>query len=878
LGCLIGIFVLLPTGFILIQPAVWWGIGIALIKTLSMFNYMPLMLLQDYHTSLSLTSFVMQQTAQFVANFMLHAFLYSITIIAAESLTRRAFGNQLQLWKSWSPTLASSAAIIGKTLGGYLLVPFFTAYAMLLYTAGNSFLGWWSPSESLADPNILATYVPWFSPFANSLSAGFWEECLFRAVPLAGAALLGRWLGKERLFVVITLLAQAVIFGACHANYATQPSYVRIIELIIPSLAFGLVYLTYGLLPGIIAHFTYDMVWTALPLFISTAPGILFQQLMIVILTLAPLWIILLQAMRAKQQSFLHQASPLYLNSHWHPTTTAVPEEALLISPHRLAKTIRLTIFIVGILSFIGLLIFIQKNQDVPPININREEAIAIAHKTLDSLHITPGPEWTVMASLCSPAHKNRHDMRQSLCFPNNSKQHRFVWQKTNKEIYTQLLQTYLNPPSWVIRYARFKGTISERAEEYAMLIDYQGNIRRFRHKLPEEEPGAQLSEQEARKIAQIALTNRFGILPKTIIELSACSQQRPARRDWIFTFFDSEQKQLPEKSARISVTIAGNVATDAYRYVHVPEEWLRAEQQQIIVTTSIETIITFIIYALFILGSLIALIAGSRHRLPRTPLITMIGILCFLIALGFYNRWPLMMANLQTSQPIATQLFLLVATTFFPLGIITALASGFITSYTMLRKYSAPHTTLWHTILGISCGIIYVALLAAIHTLAPSLSPSIINSDSLATRFVWLGFTHAHLIKFIITLLGGLILCSLLDNCLRQKYYTTAGIIILLSGFIIHPLSLTIPLYWWSLESLIISFIFGILYWLLLRHDRAYLPALVATPLIVTLIGQAWANPFPGSFASALLSSILITVSAYIWLMLLQKHPAKNI
>ena len=93
----------------------------------------------------------------------------------------------------------------------------------MFYFVAVRYLGWWSPSEALLHPDVLATYVPWLSAIANSLQAGFWEEALFRAVPLAGAALIGDRLGQRRLFLIVAFVVQALIFGAGHAPYPDSP-------------------------------------------------------------------------------------------------------------------------------------------------------------------------------------------------------------------------------------------------------------------------------------------------------------------------------------------------------------------------------------------------------------------------------------------------------------------------------------------------------------------------------------------------------------------------------------------------------------------------------------------------------------------------------
>ena len=134
----------------------------------------------------------------------------TLSFMGAESLSRKAFPHHLQLWRIWSPEVASSTAVVGRTIGGYLLLGLMLAFVVGFYFITSRLFGWWSPSEALFNPDVLAVYSPWLSSIAISLQAGFWEECLFRAVPLAGAALLGKHFGHRRLWIVAAFILQAI--------------------------------------------------------------------------------------------------------------------------------------------------------------------------------------------------------------------------------------------------------------------------------------------------------------------------------------------------------------------------------------------------------------------------------------------------------------------------------------------------------------------------------------------------------------------------------------------------------------------------------------------------------------------------------------------
>src|SRR5208283_707692 len=233
------------------------------------------------------------------------------------SLSRKAFPYQPQLWRLWSQGAAPTPAILGRTLGGYLFVPVELAFIAAFYYVTNTHFGWWQPSEALSDPNILGSALPALAPIGQALQAGFMEECLFRAVPLSLAALIGARFGHRRLFIGLTLILEALVFASAHANYPGFPAYSRLVELFLPALIWGLVFLRFGLLPTVILHALFDLTLMSLPVFLVQGPGANLNRGLVVFAALLPLAIVLWR--RALAGRWLGLSANL-LNGAWQPT------------------------------------------------------------------------------------------------------------------------------------------------------------------------------------------------------------------------------------------------------------------------------------------------------------------------------------------------------------------------------------------------------------------------------------------------------------------------------------------------------------------------------------------------------------------------------
>ena len=849
-GCIIGLFFLFKKNLVIWRTPFLWGIGLSFLLTLTKINQLPLLWMY-YNTAHTTSGFLLHQFASMLYAFFYLLFFLSLVFMTAESLTRKAFGRHIQFWHIWSSQVASSYAVLGRTIGGYLLIGIDFAFVVLFYLLTTRYLGWWTPSEELFNPNILATYLPWLSPLVQSLNAGFMEECLFRAIPLAGAALLGNRFGKKHFWIASAFILQAIVFGAAHANYPAQPAYARLVELIIPSFTFGGIYLAFGLLPAIISHFIYDVVWFSIPIFISFAPGSLLNKGFIIFFALTPLWIVLRARISVGSWTKIVKDN---LNSAWHPPLIPKEEKVPLLTPKKiiLSNTKKYIIFACGLIGMLTWLVTTQFKNDSYSLMITRAHAIKQAQKQLEQQDITLIAPWQPLTNVLA----------------GYGVQHRFIWQEGGKDVYQKLLGTYLKPPYWIVRFAQFEGDIIERAEEYQLSLHEQNVIFRTLHILPETRPGTQLTEEQARIIAHNVLTEQFNLDPATLEEISAIAEQQPARKDWVFTFADQTIYPLKKGQARINVVISGDMVTDVYRYIHVPEEWLRNEQNKQNIAGIINILCSLFFSIFFIIGSTIGITQWKYLTISRKTVMIIFGILFVLFMGTIVNEWPRIIGKFNTSAPFTNQLFQTFSALIFISFIQASIISLLVAAITILKTNTTLPKTSTTYLIGISIGLFITGAQALLFFLLPSAGPLWADYSALGTFLPAYTVIVGLVTSYITSTLLYLIFCTIVDYGTNhwQKRQWHFSLLFILFGLSIYGVRTLNNLSNWFIIGTVMGSIIAFAYYFIIRFDRKLIPLIIGTVFILYITQQAIFNAYPQAIIAYLISALIIIILSLNW------------
>ncbi len=565
--------------------------------------------------------------------------MVALTLAAAEAASRIAFPQHTDWWKLWQAR--GTREVAAQVGGGYVVAAIALAYVTSFYLITRSLFGWWTPTEMMDDPNLIATAAPWINGIAISLQAGVWEEALFRALPLS---LLSLWVGTRATrtwWMAGGIVATAIVFGFAHANYESWPAYSRGVEIFIDACFWGLLFVRFGMLVVVLAHFSYDLVLFSLFAATGTALEYRISAAIAVLVLLAPALVVSWRWIR--QRGFTSQSDDQRFGGWIKPEReAALAADRAAPGVVALSARSRQVAFAAAAVAAALALTVPRRDTLGPAFTATRADAERVADSVMRARGEDPGT-WQRLTTTAS-------DTAPELT--------RFLRKHKLDSLAVPLAATYAVPAWWTVRYVHTTGTVADRAAEWRVRIYPDGRPFDLRRLVPDSAAGATLAPDSARRIARRAVA-AAGIDTLALREADYDETPRPARRDVRVTWEDTTVHLAAGASARVWATLAGDEVLVVRRGIELPEAFHRAERERATRLLASTTLV-----AVLLVGALVAatvfvakrrpLLVADRFVSARATWVA-IGAFLALAGAGIANNWPNAVFGYDTATPWST-------------------------------------------------------------------------------------------------------------------------------------------------------------------------------------------------------------------------------
>ncbi|NMM62748.1 hypothetical protein HBE96_08570 [Clostridium sp. P21] len=487
-----------------------------------------------------------------------------ISICVGEGLYKKAFPNHPNFWKMISIRNFGSWQFLNRVIIAYLFVILMLMYETIFYGTMNHLPGWWQPASMVIDPNIQENWFAWTGGFAQALNAGVFEEFAFRAMPICLGVLIGKKYNKPKLCIITAFVFEILVFSAAHANYPGFPAYARLVELLIVALGFGLIFYFFGIISGIIAHFTYDFILMTMMIMTTSGKPLIYQKILIVIIVILPLalavygrikngfWIDIEEDVynAANIEEYVEESNENSREIIENPIVDNEESETNKIKNWTESKKKnRIITAITVFFTIVSIIALFTIHSAIPQFNIERAEAESLAKMELQKEGFKLSGDWKVISNV---EVKDIYDNDDEIFVSQD-----FI-RKEGRDKYKSLIGNYINLFKWKVRFVKFTGDINERAEEFQVtVIDKKHNIN-VKHILPKNRKGENLTKEKAEKLLYDFIENKYGLKKADLKEISAKENKLDNRIDWSFTLEDKTTK-LKVYKPEINAVVSGS-------------------------------------------------------------------------------------------------------------------------------------------------------------------------------------------------------------------------------------------------------------------------------------------------------------------------------
>jgi len=233
-------------------------------------------LLAVYPTSASLNSFISVYLIKSLINFAFLAASLVICGLAGEIICTQVFEKSKHIsLLHYIKSNFYNRSVARSILLGYLLFLIFLGLQAGILYLGERYCGVWKEWIRLTE--LSTAYLPVLTALIIGLTASMREEITFR---LFGIGFFSKQLKNTVLAVILT----SFIWGLGHSAYAVFPVWFRVMEVGLLGLLFGFIFIKYGIIAAIVAHYLFDVFWGVSPYILGRASsGLLVNSLLILV-------------------------------------------------------------------------------------------------------------------------------------------------------------------------------------------------------------------------------------------------------------------------------------------------------------------------------------------------------------------------------------------------------------------------------------------------------------------------------------------------------------------------------------------------------------------------------------------------------------------
>jgi membrane protease YdiL (CAAX protease family) len=511
--------------------------AVLVLGVLVMLNSIPLEL-ASYDVNTSLPLHLLNQLSGYLSQLVTLAATIVLAGMAGEALVWERTNGALQLGQTLTRRGLVSRPTVQALLIGGLIGVGQLGFVSLFYALGGRWFGVWSPVTALYD-DTLSTPFPALYALAVGLLPAVGEELLFR---LGGITVLTRWTGKPKLAIVFT----AIVWASLHATYAQRPFFIRVLELSLVGIVFGALFVRYGVLASMAAHFTYNA-----SLYVPLFWGGSLLYLISGVLAAGAVALLLIPALlRAVRRIPLEPDSAVALPLP--PSVPEAPPDLARAAPRhdwrRLAASSAVALVALGLVGWT--LAPALRRTDT------RSGAIAKAQTAAASL----GVDLTGLYPSAQPV-ADWVDLDLS-----------YLYDELDLPAAATAVREVGHPRAWMVRWLAW-----DRPDSWQVDLGPGGDVLAYSRSIPEDTPGAALARPAAQALAAAAAQRQVDLAQYELLDAGAV--QRTARTDHTFTW-QTRQTVVGAAYQRIDVVVQGDQVAAITPSLYTPPAYRRQRDQ----------------------------------------------------------------------------------------------------------------------------------------------------------------------------------------------------------------------------------------------------------------------------------------------------------